>query len=69
MKVVSFKTSDENYSRLKDIGKSFREVLEPLLSKYLENPPQEKEYTGGIPTYSLDKYNEVRRFIESLERG
>jgi len=34
IKVVSFKVSDEIYDKMKNTGKTFKELLEPLITDY-----------------------------------
>lgn len=49
VKVLSFKTSDELYNKVKATGKTTREILEPLLIKYLS---EREGYTNSKPQNS-----------------
>ena len=67
-KVVSFKTSDEIYNKLKQTGKSFRSILEPLLSQYLQNIHTKGRYTLSIPKYFDYEYKTISDIDKRVDR-
>lgn len=50
-KVISFKVSDEDYDKLRESGKSFKEIFEPMVKQLLQgqNNDDMAGYTPSIP--------------------
>ena len=66
VKVVSFKTSDENYDRLKKSGKTFRGILEPLLIDFFN---KERSILRCIPKETEDRYQQTCREVDEFLEG
>jgi hypothetical protein len=63
-KVVSFKTSDEIYNKLKESGKSFRSIIEPLVINFFNDNGR---YTHHIPKETLTGYVDICRWLDSIK--
>jgi len=63
-KVVSFKVSDEIYDMMKNTGKTFRELLEPLVNDYFTGNTR---ILQGIPKLITDYDHEsICRWLDNL---
>lgn len=62
-KVVSFKTSDEIYNKLKKSGKSFRSIIEPLVINFFNEGPR---YTYHIPKERLTGYVDICNWLDLI---
>ena len=62
-KVISFKTSDENYDRLKKSGKTFRGVLEPLLIDFFN---KERSIPHCIPKETENRYQQACKEVDEF---
>lgn len=62
-KVVSFKTSDEIYNKLKESGKSFRSIIEPLVINFFNDKGR---YTHHIPKETLTEYVDICGWLDSI---
>ena len=65
-KVVSFKTSDEIYNKLKESGKSFRSIIEPLVINFLNNNGR---YTHIYPKETLTEYVDICNWLDSIKEA
>jgi hypothetical protein len=63
-KVVSFKTSDEIYNKLKESGKSFRSIIEPLVINFFNEEPR---YTRNIRKQTLMGYVDICKWLDSIK--
>ena len=63
-KVVSFKVSDEIYDKMKNTGKTFKELLEPLITDYFTEKTRIRQ---GIPKVTTDYDHEsICCWLDSL---
>jgi len=63
-KVVSFKVSDETYYKMKDTGKTFKELLEPLITDYFTEKIRIRQ---GIPKVTTDYDHEsICSWLDSI---
>jgi len=63
-KVVSFKVPDETYHKMKNTGKTFRELLEPLITDYFTGNTRIRQ---GIPKVITDYDHEsLCRWLDNL---
>jgi hypothetical protein len=66
-KVVSFKVSNKIYDSLKKQEGTFREILTPLIERYL-NLSNNNEYTGVYAFEKQKKYDALTHLLENHER-
>jgi len=62
-KVVSFKTSDEIYNKLKGSGKSFGATIEPLLIDFFN---AKHSIHASIPKETLTEYVDICKWLDSI---
>jgi len=65
-KVVSFKVSNEIYAKLKESGKTFREVLEPLLEHFFNT---ERSIHPSIPKETPVDYESICQWLDSIKEA
>ena len=62
-KVISFKVSSEIYDKLKESGKSFREILEPFVINLFNDKDR---YTPHIPIETPVDYESICKWLDSI---
>lgn len=61
--VVSFRISEELYNKLKESGKTFREILEPLLIDFFN---AKHSIHASIPKETLTEYVDICHWLDSI---